>query len=315
MNIEEVINSRGLKASSANNYIRTLKKLQKDYGSDDLEQSLKEDSELNTFNSIFEGKSHHTKKTYLIAIHSLLCGKSHGNGAVCDHVTAQPFHTEMNQINKKIVEFDDKQEKTEKQSDNWATLDELKSLMKDYQKKVKPLLHENASLKDIMEIEKWVVLSLYLSDDSNPPIRSEYGDMIITHTMKDMDKNVNYLMITGPRKKEIILNNYKTDGKYGQKIFKVGKVLNKVLNTWLKVVGHKDGDPLLLKKTGGIMGRANLSKFLVEITKPLGKRISIQMMRHIFISEKIIQPKLSEKSELADKMCHSVGTQTSYIKY
>ena len=318
MSIHDIITSRGLKTSSAKCYIQRLTKLEKDYGMP-LLQALAEDSELTTFNKIFEGKSVHTKKTYLTAIHSLVCGIRHGNGNIDDcHPTSAPFHREMNKINDGIIEWDKHQSKTKKQEENWCTLDELKGLMTKYHTDCAGYIKDdNLTMKHLIEIQKHLIMSLYLGDEANPPIRSEYGDMIVVFKKDKVkqDKHENYLLVNGPRSKYFILNNYKTNKTTGSLKFKVGKVLNKVLNDWLGAVGHMSGDPLLLKPTGGMLGRNGLSKMLLNITNPLGKRISVQLLRHIFISENIIMPKLEEKKAIADKMCHSTGQQEMYKKY
>jgi len=316
MDFIDTIDKLGLKANSAKNYVRSLTRLQKLYEMP-LTQAISEDSELTTFNKLFDGKSHHTKKSYLVAVHAFICGKKHGNGAECDNVHAAPFHKAMGLINEGIIKINEKQTKTPKQADNWATIDELKGLMLKYEAESQGLLSKDeVSMKEIIEFQKYVIMSLYLGDDANPPIRSEYGDMIVAFK-KDkptLSTDKNYLLVTGPRKKEFILNDYKTSETYGKKTFKVGKSLNKVLNNWLKIVEHQTGDPLLLKPTGGVLGRNGLSKMLMLITNPLGKRISVQMLRHIFISENIKQPTLTAKKALADKMCHSVSVQEVYIK-
>jgi len=321
MSYREIMESRGLKPNTVNTYTRHLESLAKAYGIP-LDQALKEDVELKTFNKLYAEKSPHSVKATMVSVHSLLCGKKHGNGQKCEHVIAEPFHSRMVEINKAFSSEAEKQEKTEKQAENWATLDELKGLMDKYRRESLEYVcrrtgEKDVEMKDLIHLQKSVILALYLSDESNPPIRSEWGDVhvIFKKDKIKQDPTKNYLFVTGPRRKDLILNDYKTEKTSGPKKFKIGGSLNKYLEGWLKTAGHKSGDPLLLKKTGGGLGRANLSKMLVEITAPLGKRISTQMLRHIFISDKIDQPKLSEKKVIADKMCHSTGMQELYIKH
>ena len=61
------------------------------------------------------------------------------------------------------------------------------------------------------------------------------------------------------------------------------------------------------------MSSNSLTKFLNKVFEPSGKKLSASMLRHIFITTKF-PPILDEKQEVADKMLHSVNTQTQYSK-
>jgi len=317
--LEEIMNTHSLKESSAKQYASCLNKLEVFFDGN-LHETLLGDGAFDKVQEFIKDRSHSTQKTYNLAVHSILCGEKHYGGAPCKHPYGGPYHRRMRGILEQITNKEGQQEKTQKQEDNWATLEELTDLMKKYAEEAKPLMKDDAPLPDIIKIQKWVILSLYLADRENPPIRSEYGDMVVIFKIKGkplttpMNPSKNYLFVKGPRSMEIILNEYKTVGSQGKKVFKVGKTLGAILRQWLKTVGHQSGDPLLIKKRGGVLGRNGLSKMLMEITAPIGKRISVQMLRHIFITETLPQPKLSEKKEIADKMCHSVPTQELYIK-
>tara|TARA_R110000796_G_C14400328_1_gene417532 strand:+ start:343 stop:534 length:192 start_codon:yes stop_codon:yes gene_type:complete len=61
------------------------------------------------------------------------------------------------------------------------------------------------------------------------------------------------------------------------------------------------------------MNENGLTKYLGKVFSPTGKLISVNMLRHIFISSKF-KPELNEKQIIADKMGHSTKQQELYIK-
>ena len=140
--------AKALKPNTVNTYTRHLESLAKAYGIP-LDQALKEDTELNTFNKLYAEKSPHSVKATMVSVHSLLCGKKHGNGQKCDNVVAEPFHSRMVEINKAFSSEAEKQEKTEKQAENWATLDELKGLMDKYRRESLEYVCRRTGEKDV----------------------------------------------------------------------------------------------------------------------------------------------------------------------
>ena len=63
------------------------------------------------------------------------------------------------------------------------------------------------------------------------------------------NENINYLSIS-PQGKKIIFNNYKTDIKYGQQVFKLSDPeLNKIINNYISMKKPKEGNYLLSLET------------------------------------------------------------------
>jgi hypothetical protein len=209
------------------------------------------------------------------------------------------------------------QQKSQKQEDNWFSINELQKMRKKMLVDLKD--RTNLNWKDI---QPFFVSSLYLADDKNPPIRNEYGDMVVVFEkdgIHSQDNSRNYLVITGRNKKQFVLNDYKTAKTHGQKVFKVGNKLNKIINQFIKYHPISTGDtpesPLLYNSINQSLGRNGLTKYLQnKVFNRDGKKISTAMLRHIYISEKVQMPLLKEKEELADKMCHTTGLQELYKK-
>ena len=62
------------------------------------------------------------------------------------------------------------------------------------------------------------------------------------------------------------------------------------------------------------MSSNQLSKYINKVFEPTGKKVSANLLRHIYISEKFPVEKNREKEDIADKMGHGVDTQNTYAK-
>mgnify|MGYP003642495996 FL=1 len=62
------------------------------------------------------------------------------------------------------------------------------------------------------------------------------------------------------------------------------------------------------------MNSNQLSKYINKVFSPTGKKISANLLRHIYITEKFPVEENNDKKEVAEKMGHSVDTQNSYSK-
>ena len=216
-----------------------------------------------------------------------------------------------------------KQAKTASENVNWTTVSALQKHLKTKKKALDLRSVFRKDFKDLTYFEKnllrdWVVGNLYIGDENNPPLRADYCMKITTvKDYKNVDKNENYLVIQGRNKKFFHLGKYKTSSHYGEKIIPVGSKLNKVLNLYLQV--HKETDFLIYTNRGVAVTPDTLAKLVPQAFKELdfkGKHITINLLRHIYISEFLPEggPTLSDKKEIAGKMLHSVVLQEKYKK-
>jgi len=118
------------------------------------------------------------------------------------------------------------------------------------------------------------------------------------------------LVLKSRNKKYFHFGEYKTAKKYGANVIPVGKKLNSVLNIWLRI---NPTDSLLLNSQGKPQTANGLGKYITKVFEPTGKKIGVNLLRHIFITEKF-EPQLEEKKKVASQMGHSVGTQELYAK-
>jgi len=225
----------------------------------------------------------------------------------------------LDSLNKEYYKQLDKNEKTEDQNKNWVSMKALKRVMNSYKA---DLIDRDVFKKDKLSkrqldiLQKWVVANLYLHDD-NPPIRLDYGSMKMLKeseyknlSEEELESN-NYLVVKSRTNKLFHFGTYKSKKTYGIKKIPVGKILNSVLNIWLK---YNETDYLLIDTRGKPMTSNQLSKFIIRVFEPTGKRITANLLRHIYISEKHPVEVNDSKKETADKMLHSVDTQSKYSK-
>jgi hypothetical protein len=210
-------------------------------------------------------------------------------------------------------------EKSDSQQKNWATIKELQKVLLKYKNDIseRDLWNkEKLTPKQFDLIQKWVIGNLYIGDPENPPTRLDFAPMdVISETdfnkLHEDDKDLNnYLVVKSRNNKFFHFGEYKTSKKYGNNKVVLGKKLNSVMNIWLR---HNDSDSLLVNSKGLPQTANGLSKYLNKVFSPSGKNISVNMLRHIFISEKY--PNINNEKEAdAKKMGHSVAVQSTYSK-
>jgi len=291
---------RNIRDSSLNAYIRNIKKLLKIA---DLEPTIENMKTL--FNDkdkvieLLQGKQPSTIRNYIASI--IVAG---GEG-----------YSELLELyQKQNLERVGNGKKTEAMEKNWTSLDELRDVLQGYISQI-DFKKKTLTKKEMDLLKKYVVGSLYIGDDANPPLRLDYIMEIISkpdyNRLTEKEKREkNYLVVQSKMKKFFSLGEYKTSDKYGIKEIPVGKDLNKVLNTWLK---YNTSKYLLPNNKGEQITSNALTKLIQSTFAPTGKKISASMLRHIFITEKF-PPMTKEKEQIADKMLHSKSQQGDYAK-
>ena len=148
------------------------------------------------------------------------------------------------------------------------------------------------------------------------PIRNDMAGMeLITKTQynklsDDQKKNTNYL-VKEKSSMFMVLNEYKTSAKYGEKKIDVPKDLEKIFRMYIKITKKQPGEVLFVSSTGKAISRNAMSQLLLKTSKKrMGKAISTTLMRKAVVSDKFGEMK-KEQKELADIMGHSVGVQNA----
>ena len=309
---------RNIKENSLRAYIISIKKLHSAIFGEDKEikniDFLKDEDKV--LDAIKDLKLN-TQKNYLSAVIVSL-------DAMDDkkyEKELEEYREYLDKLNKAYQEELNENKKTEDQEENWVSMKNLKKVMNSYKADLQDrnvFKKEKGTLtkKQMDILQMWVVANLYLHDD-NPPIRLDYGGMkiISENDYEDLSEDEletnNYLVVKSRTNKYFHFGNFKTKKSHGTKKIPVGKVLNSVLNIWLK---FNETDHLLIDSRGNPMSSNQLSKYIAKTFEPTGKRVTANLLRHIYISEKHPVKENEDKKETADKMLHSVGTQEKYSK-
>tara|TARA_R110000772_G_scaffold55716_3_gene127117 strand:+ start:2542 stop:3504 length:963 start_codon:yes stop_codon:yes gene_type:complete len=252
-----------------------------------------------------------TQRTYLSAVIVALDTRK-------QHKLLEIYKEEMAQLRKELDAKIKSGVKTDKQEKNWTTLANLKRVMKG----MKQDLIDNdvyrgrkMTKKVLRDLQDYTLLSLYLGDEANPPVRNaDFMMKVITNSdykKLEGDKEFNYLVVddkdeTKPR--FFSFNNYKTSARYGTKEIKVGLKLQKILKFWLE---HNEGrEWLLYNFADEPMTAQQISNRVKTLFKVTGKNITTNLIRSIYVTEKFPREASDEKADVAHKMGHSVETQS-----
>lgn len=250
-----------------------------------------------------------TRKNYMNAIVVSL-------QSIGDYETAKFYVKKREQLRKVYDKELDKNIKTIKQGKNWMTLQDLKDIAMNLRKEVvrqkltttKKI--EEITLKDLMLFQEYIISLLYTE---MPPVRLDYTPMDIIYgpDMCHLETNKNYLHILNRSNKEFILNSFKTDKSFPQKIIKVPRKLNRILNRWIDINPTKY---FLITQKLTPMSENLLGKTISKIFTKDGRSASLNIIRHIVASETVDIDKTKQQIKLAGDMLHSSGTQLLYAK-
>ena len=206
---------------------------------------------------------------------------------------------DIKEYNKEIS----KQEKNKNQEDSWIDKEEIDKIYSILYHNAK-LLYKKDSLtnSDLQEIQNYIIISL-LGGIYIPPRRSkDYVDFKISDIDKSED---NYI-----EKNKLIFNSYKTAKTYGEQKVEIPKALKSILNKWIKVNPTK----YLLFDTN--MGKLSNVKLNQRLNKILGKKASVNQLRHTFLTEKY-GDMIDTKKQLDEdfkQMGSSSGQFQTYVK-
>jgi len=194
---------------------------------------------------------------------------------------------------------DNKNQSTNSEKDKMVSMNILKDLWKH---------------PDLTDRER-AIISLYTMI---PPRRNQFSQFLkLKKSEDDLPDKFNYLIVDkdgDPQK--LVLKNYKTFKQYG--IFNIPltktKKLNEILKKYIISANLKDGDLLFHNSKGGI--QKNISNEIKKaFFKASGKNITVNIIRHIFISKFLEKRRtIEEKNKLARQMGHSRNVQESYMR-
>jgi len=200
---------------------------------------------------------------------------------------------------------------TEKEKSKWPdSLDALHKAAK--QQKIisrRSLNRKTKTLKDLLEIQKWVILVLY----ANHPIRLDFADV---HLGKpEAGKQLNYLHRDKRKPWTLTLRKYKTAKYRGETVILMKRQASMALSMFVPLVKELTEHGKLLTNTRGqALSRNALSKLLTKLTKyHLGKKGFSAGLNRVLFSTKNKEV-LEKASEITQGMQHNLKQSLRYSR-
>ena len=200
-------------------------------------------------------------------------------------------------------------DKTQKQTDNWITWDEVQKKVADLREKVAEFKSNKSITNQQYEsLLHYLIVSLYT--ETQPRRNQDYLDMYVAKKQPTETEH-NYVVLTKTKPTSFVFNKFKTSKKYGQQTLEVPETLANVISEYLKFHPLKKNASykFLVSYDGTPITAVNaITRVLNKI---FGKRVGSSMLRHIFLSTKY---DIKEMEKDANAMGHSVEEQKKYMK-
>ena len=301
-----------LKANTVKQYEIQLKRLQKLFDTEGWDF-------LNNIDSVkdkLSDKHFTTSRNYYNSIIVLLMALNHDE-AHDDLI--KKYVTVRDSLNEKYAEEQSSGKISEKQSKNFVELNEIQKMIKTMEneiKKEKIKKKEKLTKNDIELLNGYTIFSFLI----RLPTRNDMSGMQLIgktqyNKLSDKEKEDTNYLVREKSKMFLVLNEYKTKSKYGEKKIDVPKDLEKILRMYLKLTKKNNGDVIFTNFKGETISRNGISQLLIKTSKHyLDKSISTTMMRKIILSDKFAEVN-EEKKKMAEITGHDVSTMDSvYIK-
>jgi hypothetical protein len=211
--------------------------------------------------------------------------------------------------------------KSEKIEKNWISVQELKATVEALKSKVLPA-EAIDTYNEFRSLIKYLVLLIHVS----MPLRNDLAcaKIFLTNQVpksKDGEKRENNEIIINKSKKtaQLILNDYKTAGTYGQKVLDFPPDIAKEIKKWYPVIIRMSPKAWLIPDRDDpekCISRVTYTKLFNSIFSDTGKKVSTTQIRRTIVSD-VVKPEPNEtkkRAELANVMGHSIDTQNKYAK-
>jgi len=285
-----------LSDSSAKTYASILNNMYKKVYPNDSTFDIEKFNDTDKFLDLLKNMDFRKRKSYLTAL-VVFTGD-------------ETYSKEMMIDGSKFNDAKKLQQKTEKETKNWVSQDDLKTIFARYEHDSK-ILYKFTALKSehIQHIQNYVILAVM--SGLFIPIRrlQDWTEMKYKSVTKSTD---NYF--ENKPKWKFVFNKFKTAKFLGEQTIDIQPDLKKIINKWLKLLvnNYPDNTHLFIDSQGQPL---NPSKLNQRLNKIFGKNASVNILRHSFISEKYKNlPALKALTDEAKDMGHSLEEHLSYIK-
>ena len=195
-----------------------------------------------------------------------------------------------------------KQDKNEKESENWITKDAVISLYDKMKKGANNIMKKgDLKMRDLQEIQNFIMLALFVLI---PPRRAlDYVEMKIKNVDKKTD---NYI-----QGNKLVFNTYKTSKSKGQQIVDIPRELKTILNKWVKI---NPSEYLLFDAKNNKLSSVKINQ---RFEKIMGKKYSVNMFRKLFLTDKYgdTVKKMKEMEKDMIEMGSSKAQVNHYVKF
>lgn len=199
----------------------------------------------------------------------------------------------------------DKNEKTDKQQDNWIDYEEFKKKYEELKNETKHLFKKDKlTIKEFQKLQDYIIISLYYYMKPRRLL-----DWINVKVIPPYNKEEDNYFINDYKK--IVFNKYKTSKFYGPQVLDVPLNLKKIIKDWLKI---NNNEYLLVNNKNNKMSNVLLNQRLNKIFD--NKNISVNILRHSYISSIYPEsmPTNEELKNISKEMGHNLNMNLLYRK-
>jgi hypothetical protein len=289
-------NRPSLSESSVKTYCSILKNLYKQLYPEDKEVDVKKFDDHKVVLDHLKDQPVNKRKTILSAL--FVISKN------------DKYHDLMLNDGHKYNAEQQNQEMTESQKENWLSQDQINDTINMYAKNVKKLNEKTTlSVKEFQHYQDYIILCLMTGKYLPPRRLKDWTEMKIKNTTE----NDNIIDLTSGKKKrktyDFVFNNYKTAKFYGAQRVPIPKELNLILEQFMSKCPT---DWLLCDSHNSKLTPIKLNQ---RLNKIFGKKVSCNILRHSFLSDKYKDiPALKEMNDIAKEMGHSLNEALLYVK-
>lgn len=216
----------------------------------------------------------------------------------------------------KYRKWQETQVKSDKEKENWIPASKVREVWSVLEQRVQRFMKSPTKLElykdDFFDIQDFVILSVYTLIE--PRRIADYTYFKIRNINEKED---NYMFI--PKNKKLkakfVFNRFKTDKFYGKQEVEIPNTLKNIILKWMM---YNDKDWLLLNIKFQPISSSNLTTKINSIFQKALKdpklKISVNMLRHIMVSDNPNVPALDKLKDVAEKMGTSVENLILYKK-
>ena len=292
-----------IKANSAAAYATSLRLLAPD-GATSLDFLQDTDKII----SKLEKYKHTTRRNYLNAVIVVMRGMEGSAEQL------KKYEKLRDKYNEEYVDQVQSHTKTERQKEIWIDWPDYLEIVDKLAKEVKGFKPGEWTTKQKQAYQDYLLCLFY----SHYPLRNDLSHTKViskkeyNNLTEEQKKKANFVVKHNSNKYFLVLNEYKTSKKYGEKNIEIDQDLLKPLRKWFR---HNSTDFLFINTaTEDALSSNGITKVLNRIGRRFrGKPFGSSILRHSYLSHKY--GKVNEDKEKdADIMGHSVSTQTDYVK-